>query len=223
MNVYACFPSAKVEKAKLCRDNWRRMGYKIGIYFDKGAEQCEADLVLSGKYQGYPLAANKLAQYAVLVKDADIVVLLGDDMTPDPNLTAEQIGKEFMEHFSDGFGVMQPTGDLQGIDDSGRCAAARICGSGWYGRAWIERAYQGMGPVWSNYYHYYYDEEVQIVAQRLGVYWQRPDLTQQHYHWSWGHTRRETYHEQAQTHWAKDQAMFGLRNSQGFPFSEPLK
>ena len=223
MNVFACFPSARVERAQVCRDNWRAKGYKIGIFFDKGKPICDADFVLEGKYKGYPLAANKLAQYAVIAHDADIVVLMGDDMTPDPTVNAEQIGQEYFKRFPDGYGVMQPIGDLQGMDQEGRPAAARICGSGWYGRGWIERAYQGMGPVWSNYKHFYFDEEVQIIAQSQGAYWQRPELTQKHFHHSWGWMPRQDYHETAQKHWLTDQALFGKRKAEGFPFSESLK
>jgi hypothetical protein len=108
------------------------------------------------------------------------------------------------------------------MDGSGKSAATRICGSAWFGRGWIERAYQGLGPTWPNYYHFYADEELPAVAEKLGVMWWRPDLTQFHAHWSWGHTARQPYHQETSgKHWASDKDLFLKREAAGWPFHHP--
>jgi hypothetical protein len=112
------------------------------------------------------------------------------------------------------FGVMQPTGDRWGEglypnahafeegppanpnrckrcnQPSGgvnHCVGAnidRVAGSPWLGREWCLRANQGKGPLWPYFFHGYADETLQCVAQKLGVFWQRPDLTHLHQHWA---------------------------------------
>jgi hypothetical protein len=85
---------------------------------------------------------------------------------------AKQIAKECTAHFGGTFGVMQPTGDrwANGSID-------RICGSPWLGREFCTRMYHGKGPMYGGYLHMFGDEELQHVATRLGVLWQRRDLT----------------------------------------------
>jgi hypothetical protein len=111
---------------------------------------------------------------------------------------------------SETFGVMQPTGDRWGegrcttcngvgkwngpnmrgdyCDDcqgSGRSATIdRIAGSPWIGREFARRAYHGGGPLYNGFYHNFADEHLQCIARKLGVFWQRRDLTQEHRHWA---------------------------------------
>ena len=54
-------------------------------------------------------------------------------------------------------------------------------------------------------------------AERLGVMWWRPDLQQFHRHWSWGHNKKQDYHEKNQAHWNADQETFRGRKEAGFP------
>ena len=88
------------------------------------------------------------------------------------------------------FGVMQATGDRWGENEPWARAQFpdapayidRICGSPWIGREFARRMNQGKGPFWREYFHMFADEELQCVAQRLGVLWQRRDLTHHHEH-----------------------------------------
>ncbi len=136
----------------------------------------------------------------------------------------------------DTFGVMQPTGDRFGDDATSRrmfgedrgAYADRVCGSAWIGREFARRMYQGNGPLWPEYRHMFVDEELQQVAIKYGVLWQRRDLTQRHEHWS----RAEGVTPQdcpaflkeatSQEHWKKYKTIFENRKVQGFPGSEPL-
>lgn len=154
------------------------------------------------------------------------------------------------------FGVMQPTGDRWGHDRNthtpqltkdGRCSQCghpkdhyrhmmgayidRVAGSPWMGREFCLRANQGKGPLWPGYYHMGCDEELQAVATRLGVFWQRPDLIHLHQHWGRGvgdamgltanmpdFLKRANSREE----WAKYKQLFLEREAAGFPGSEPL-
>jgi hypothetical protein len=210
-------------------------------------------------YPGYSVAVNTLA-LRILRDDpqCDWIVTGGDDVEPDANHSAEEIARQCSEHFlteawanskeADGgdsrvliqaphilvdsalttFGVMQPTGDrfAGGSID-------RICGSPWLGRSWCERINQGRGPLWPDYTHCFGDEELQNVALKYGVLWQRPDLIHLHRHY-----QRESdalnsnavpkpmpdFLKEANSpeHWRKYQTLFRERKAAGFPGSEPL-
>ena len=48
------------------------------------------------------------------------------------------------------------------------------------GREFARTGVQGKGPYCEEYFHMGGDEELKCVAENLGVYWARPDLT--HFH-----------------------------------------
>lgn len=243
MSVWLCIPSARpVAEVNARMDKWRDMGYKIALWRDLPEDDVIADQVLVGRYPGYAVALNTLAD--VLRRDlrCDWIVAAGDDTDPDPAKRADEIARECSEYFaarrnhqhrvsmsisefekSRTFGVMQPTGDPwadhQGI------IIERIAGSPWLGREWCRRAYAGKGPLWPEYTHCFADEELQLVAQRYGVFWQRPDLTQHHDNWARARGNpadRPAFLDEANSpeHWRKYQALFNKRKAAGFPGSE---
>ena len=118
--------------------------------------------------------------------DAEWMIAGGDDYAPDPNRTADEIAESCQHHFActlpseveplvvgylPTFGVMQPTGDRWGAKPPNYEATIdRIAGSPWMGREFCRRMYHGGGPLYNGYYHNFADEELQCVAQKLGVY-----------------------------------------------------
>ncbi len=200
MSVWFCIPSARpIEQVESVLEKWRERGYKVALWRDEVVLAGDpipfketADLVYFGAYEGYAEAVNFLAS-KVLHEDAscDWIVTGGDDTLPDPNHTASQIAVECSYYFgsqlTDGmyiyspktstFGVMQPTGDrfAGGSID-------RIAGSPWLGREWCLRANGGRGPFWPEFTHMFGDECLKRTAEKLGVYWSRPDLTHFHKH-----------------------------------------
>lgn len=223
MNVWVCFPSVDVHKASMAKRKWQSRGYKVALFFDADRESVEADRVFFGRYQGYWNACNLMARDLVASESADIVVFAADDIDPDPNHTAQEIAAQFKEKFPDTFGVMQPAGDVQGMDQSGLPAAARICGSPWLGKEWIRRAYQGKGPTDERYWCFFGDESLKEVAEREKALWMRPDLIHFHRHWSWGHGAQTNYQRRNSTfHWDKDKRFFEQQKAEGFPGSEPI-
>jgi hypothetical protein len=131
-------------------------------------------------------------------------------------------------------GVMQPTGDRWGADElwarqrfpDRPAYIDRVAGSAWIGREFAQRAYGGNGPLWSEYAHMFCDEELQCVAEKLGVFWQRRDLTQHHAHWGrdgFTHAAPDFLREaNSGGHWAKYGELFARRKAAGFPGSEVL-
>lgn len=118
------------------------------------------------------------------------------------------------------FGVMQPTGD-EWKDVGGR-VIERFAGSPWMGRAWCERAYQSYGPMWP-YPHNWADEELQSVAIKHGVFWQRPDLTQTHAHWlrdGKPNRAQPAYWQSISVDYAVSKPIFTQRKAAGWPGSE---
>lgn len=220
LNVYVLIPSALKAHCPAIFDLWKVKGYKLGLFVDpRGDYPCE--LLIRAAYPGVWNAWNGLAK-AALSCGADAVVLAGDDMEPDPNHSAQEVAAMYLERFPNGEGIMQPSGDIQGIDNSGKPAAARICGSPWMGREWIKRAYLGNGPVDGRYNAFYADESLKHVAEKLGKLWMEPRLSQFHRHWSWHHLPRQSYHERNQARWHEDQKLFGLSMAAGFPEGEWL-
>jgi hypothetical protein len=155
------------------------------------------------------------------------------------------------------FGVMQPTGDRWGehrnthtftpraggrpeIQLCSQCGRVkdnsihmvgayidRVAGSPWIGREFALRANQGRGPLWPEYFHMGCDEELQTVATRLGVFWQRPDLIHLHNHWgreAGNAANMPAFLKRANSaeEWNKYKALFAERQAAGFPGSEPL-
>ena len=101
------------------------------------------------------------------------------------------------------------------------------------GREWCLRINQGKGPLWPEYKHMFDDEELQCVATKLGVFWQRPDLIHLHRHF-----QRESdaldakavarpipphlVKANSKEHWDRVKALFEWRKANNFPGHEPL-
>lgn len=129
------------------------------------------------------------------------------------------------------FGVMQPTGDRDFGDAQGPYID-RVAGSPWLGREFCLRINQGNGPLWPGYFHMGVDEELQALAIKCGVFWQRPDLT--HFHQHWGRprpgermgqaSRRPAFLDRANSakEWIAYKKLLKERQEAGFPGSEPL-
>lgn len=198
MSVWLCIPSARpVEEANEVLLKWRERGYKIALFIDveKADEEIQKYCHFRGvgSYPGYAQAVNGLVRnVAAFDSTAEWFVAGGDDTLPDPNHTAEEIATQCFNHFyvpddskqvdlrgCGTFGVMQPTGDrfAGGSID-------RIAGSPWMGREWCERVNRGRGPFYPRFTHMFGDEALKRTAERLGVYWMRPDLIHFHNHFA---------------------------------------
>lgn len=240
MSVWLCIPSARSpEEANAVLKLWRERGYKIALWVDSVADG-EAKICghwINGKYFGYAQATNSLIE--TLISDdpindspdpqAEWFVIGGDDVEPDLNHSAEEIARECREHFAGTFGAMQPTGDRWGENDRhlgkrGSAYIDRVCGSAWLGREFCRRVNRGNGPLWPEYFHMSVDEELQCVAQRLGVLWQRRDLVHLHRHWGRqpGATAQSmpAFLAEANRRFPEARALFEKRKAAGFPGSE---
>jgi hypothetical protein len=243
MSVWLCIPSARPpEEAEKVLKLWRERGYKIHLWRDPdGQGKPECDLITVGIYPGYAHAVNCLVQWTMQLKpDAQWFVTGGDDVEPDMNHSAEEIARECGEYFwkqhimkpgwkhaslvYSTFGVMQPTGDKWG--DRQGPYIERVCGSPWMGREFCRRMYQGKGPLCEEYFHMFEDEELQHVATKLGVLWQRPDLIHLHNHWGRKRGMVEDmppFLEKANLEMGKARRLFQERQAAGFPGHEPLE
>ena len=231
MSVCVTVPSARPpDQVNAWAAKWRAMGYRVAIQRDIGQlESLQVDRQVIRPYAGYAEAVNHLARW-VFADDysCDWIVIGGDDVFPDPTKRADQIARECQGHFAGTFGVMQPTGDRWGADEAWAKAQFpdrpayidRVAGSAWIGREFCQRAYGGNGPLWPEYTHMFCDEELQEVAEKMEVFWQRPDLTQYHNHWG-----REGFQNAAPDflreansggHWAKYESLFKARKAAGF-------
>jgi len=216
MNVWYAVCSINEKRCTQCFAAWKAMGYRTAVLLDKGKPVPQnTDLhIEESVWPGYYQSFIKLCK--TIGDAADIVVTGGDDITPDFKNRADKIGKEFFEHFPDGFGVMQPTGD----DMPGRY---EICPSPWIGSGWIRRAYGGKHPVWPEYFGFFGDEELKNVSEKLGVLWRRDDLIQYHDHWSRKDGPKKTdYQIKNDGYWKADETLFHARKAEGFPGHEPL-
>lgn len=200
------------------------MGYKVALL--RQGEPVAADLLIpTDRYLGWAESTNILAR-EILKTDprAEWIVGGGDDYIPDLAHRAEEIGRQCTEHFGGTFGVMQPTGDRWGPSPS-KAYIDGIAGSPWMGREWCRRMYGGRGPMFPGYHHMFGDEELQCVAIKLGVFWQRRDLIQFHDHWG-----RQPGHNipaflqpvNTSKHWNDSQRLFVGRRNTGWPGHNPI-
>lgn len=236
--LYA-IPSANPALCRLNVIQWVRKGYSVHILVDNltdewqdvcreliaarpvGRDQCQRISVMSlatfrfVAYPGYYVTVNTLSKTALLADpDLKVVVTGGDDMLPDPALTADEAQDLYLKHYPRTDGVMQPVGDdMDGTD--------RICGSPWLGREWCLRGYNGRGAFWPEYHSFYGDEELLNVAKLQGRLTQEPAMNQRHEHWSRAdsanHMKKQPYHDRNQERWEKDKAIFTKRQADGFP------
>jgi hypothetical protein len=158
-----------MEEVKEVTREWSERGYGVALWRDEENKE---------PYPGYAQAVNTLA-LTILERfpDCDWIVTGGDDTLPDTSHTADEIAKELSDHFKGTFGVMQPTGDRF----AGGCID-RIAGSPWLGREWCLKANGGQGPFWPEFTHMFADEALKRSAEKMGVYWARPDLIHFHNH-----------------------------------------
>lgn len=213
-SVVVAWPSIDAEAANACASRWKEKGYKtlVLIEYDNTVPSVPNIVLGQAKWSGFAAAANHLCEYS----KEDIVVLIGDDMHPDPNHTPEEIAILFQERFPDLYGVMQPTGDKYGSIEN--CAV-----SPWIGRTYIEESYSGHGPYWTGYHHYFSDEELQAAAVLQGAFQQRSDLSHYHDHWERRKENRPAHLMEPLRNHSKDSKLFKKRKSQGFPGCERLK
>lgn len=217
-DVWWAIPSAKpADDCNASLAPWRAKGYRLAVYRDPGrASGIDADVVIAGPYRGWPAATNALCRYLLTETDAEFIVAGGDDMLCDPTAPAV-IADQCLRHFGGSLGVMQPTGDPLGTDSNGVPAAARICGSPWMGREFIEKWGGGGRPFFEGFNHFFCDELLCRQLQACGLLWQRPDLTHWHNHWHRTGEPRPTYMGKAAEMWAHDERLFRRFAAAGFP------
>jgi hypothetical protein len=215
--VWLAIPTANAPQCAVTFADWKAMGYRTACLID-GATPIpdNADLVVrTPDYGGYGWAVNLLCR---VLRDVPWVVTGGDDILPDLDHAPEAIARECEEHFNGTMGVMQPTGDPWNDNCISKCA-----GSPWMGREFRLRANLGLGPYCEDYRQYYDDTELMNVCQRAGIFWQRPDLTHTHEHWTKKKIPRPAYLEKAAAGHDRSKALFEKRRSEGFPGSGFLR
>ena len=240
MSVWVCFPSKRPpEVVNKVLQAWHDMGYRSAVMRDGGDSSVHAHWqhFIDG-YLGWGGSMNLLQRQAFgCDPQCNWVVAASDDIYPDPNVRAEEIAQQCDEHFFQSavvrdaydvhptFGVMQPIGDLKAWPAS---RIDRICGSPWLGREFCRRMYQGNGPFWPEYRHMHDDEELFEVSKKLGVLWQREDLTHRHEHWGRKSLAQRSdipeflREANSQENWKRTQTLFNQRKAAGFPGHEPI-
>lgn len=214
---WVVFPSANHDRAVTAAGRWKERGYNVAVWLDPGADTVGAHWHVWGQYPGWYTSCNVMAYHIWHMDPRSWVVAAGDDMDPDPERNAHHIERECWAHFPDGYGVMQPIGDVVAMPGTDK-----ICGSPWFGPEWIRSAYEGMGPMPNWYVQFYGDEELLNVARSQAVLWQRMDLTQVHHHWcrpKAGIKQTEYQSANSDRYWKKDKATFDARAAAGWPQS----
>lgn len=215
MTVWFVIPTANPVRCSQTFEAWRRKGYRTAALTDgeyQTIENCDIRLHAGdGDYDGYAWAVNLLCALPE-VAEADWIVTGGDDVLPDEDASPDDIAHQCSEHFAGTFGVMQPCGDP--------CDAAV---SPWIGKDWRRRINGGRGPLWREYEHYFVDAELRAVAEKLGVYWMRGDITQRHEHWTRKRGGKRPAHlERWATRHDEYRRLFESRKAAGFPGHGPI-
>lgn len=221
MSVYAVAPSIRPGGGTLPK--WKDAGYKLAILRQGEAVKCADMQILVPKYRGWAASINYLCQWVMDAdSNAEWFVVANDDTLPSER-AVEEILCDLCDHYSPWlparisertFGVMQPIGDIFNWPSS---RVDKFAGSPWLGREWCRRAYGGRGPLPDCYEHSWADEELQEVAIKHGVFWQRPDLTHAHLHWGRGaEDKPEWWDRIAHGSYQRDKPLFEARKRGGF-------
>jgi hypothetical protein len=231
-NVVVVMPVAHRDRCAQSLPLWLERGYTLCLGQDRYKfdvrEWIERNKSLlwdlGPTYIGWPKAVNWMSKHMVTLDfDPDLFVAAGDDMRPDPNLTAQQMADRYFERFPEGLGVMQPVGDpWSDSHPTEPRIAKRICGSPIFGARWAWRAYAGAGPLCPAYYNFYADEELLEVARARGCLWQDEGTSHYHDHYTRSGKPTPCTFENTQRLWDFDKATFDLRRKNGFPGSEVI-
>lgn len=210
---WAVFPTINIDNARKVTQLWKDAGYRICVLVEedlKYADTIGADRILKQRaWTSFPHAANLLCKSV----DGPAVVVIGDDIHPNPYARGPELARRFLARFPDTMGVVQPVGDQYG--SIMKCAV-----SPWIGRKFIEKVYHGQGPYYTGYYHYFSDQELQGVAQLLGCFYQDPDIKQYHDHWQRKNMIRPEYLMIAKSRWEQDRSTYQNRKVQNYPGHE---
>lgn len=211
LNIWVAWPSVRMEESRALVEEWKAMGYQTAVLVNPPHVDTDipnADrVIIQSQWKGFPIAANILCKET----PGNIIIVVGDDIYPDKQKTAEELGQEFLQRFPDLFGVMQPTGDDY-------AAIKECCVSPWIGRRFIEECYENNGPYWEEYFHYWCDRELQEIAMLFEAFQQRSDVSQYHDHWQRREgVKRPPYLMEALHKHTKDSRLFRERQSKKFP------
>jgi hypothetical protein len=214
--VWVAIPSAN---APLCGETfavWQARGYRTAVLVDGDTpDPANADMIVrTPDYRGYGWAVNTLCR---ALTDVDWVVTGGDDILPDPDHAPEDIAAECVKHFKGTFGVMQPVGDPWNDYCIKKCA-----GSPWMGKDFRRRINQGRGPYIEDFVHYYDDTYLRATCIRYGCYWEHPDITHTHEHWTKKKVARPAYLVKAEARVETSRLLFEKLVREGFVGTEPL-
>lgn len=199
---------------------WSAAGYHVAVC-RQGEPFPEADITFPRTtYGGWSSSINFLIKFLLETSEPiDWFVACADDIAPDPH-TPDDIAAQLTEHFHGTFGVCQPTGDPW--RDAGGRIIERYAGSPWIGREFARRINGGKGPLWP-YPHCFSDNEVMEVAQMLGVFWPRSDLTHWHAHWARGaEVKPDWWDATAGADYHASRPLYEARKKAGFPGHEAL-
>lgn len=228
MSCWITVPSIRPDGGTL--REWQRAGYKVAVMRQGDELDYPEYQILVSEYQGWAKSINRLIR-DVMAMDLSALwfVAAGDDTLPaasHPLDIADEMESycwkvNKCEGDSETFGVMQPTGDLK---DWPASRIDKFAGSAFIGREFARRMYGGKGPLFE-YPHCFADEELMAVATKMGVFWQRPDLTHKHLHQMrpggmplalgvWEATAGADY--------IKSRPLFEQRKTAGWPGHEPI-
>jgi hypothetical protein len=231
--AWLCIPSARDKGGT--SESWMAKGYGVALFRDAGSSPPVADLVLRGEYQGYAKSVNQLALAALRFDpECQWVVAAGDDTFPEQSIGPDEIATQLEGYFGGTFGICQFTGHRWGENEpwarqrfpDAPAYIDRVCGSPWLGREWCLRGNQGAGPLHPGFFHMHVDECLQEVAKKLGILWQRRDLTHFHNHWGLGgfaENQPEFLRKvNSPEHWRESKELLDRLRGDGFAECMPL-
>jgi len=215
MSVWYLCPSARPRReAESCLQAWLDFGCRVMIIRQGEPLVLPIYQYPVDFYAGWAVSNNHLIKTVLSIDmHVDWFVCGGDDYWPDEHFDSHLVANQCREYFKGTLGVMQPTGDRYGDGYIDTAAA-----SPWIGREFAERSYSGHGPFRDEYFHLYADTELQQVATKLGVFGQRPDIKQEHKHWSrMGNPKPLFADDLYNIYGPRDKALYESRRGTGFP------
>lgn len=213
MNLWVSMVSGNPSLAEFNGRKWKAAGFKLFADIECGLVPC-ADETRMRAYDGHPRSSNRAIADCIAL-GADVVLNVNDDMYP-IDMTADDLIRAWSFVFDlSTLGVMQCAGDMWG-----GMAWAAVCPA--VGREYAQRINGGRGLYWPEYNHYFADQEIREVAERLGKFHLHTSLKIYHDHHTRGGRDGLTAQNRAHTQskHERDRQIYNSRLSANFPNHE---
>lgn len=204
LDAWLCIPTVDGRGSHFA---WKDLGFKVLAMAPQ--EPMKVDDFIQcehADYKGHPWGIYTTMKRA-FDNGADICIIGSDDVWPTTD--RETYLSHYLHRFPEYDGIMEPSG--------GKSEGERnLVIVGFVGREFFRRYNGGMGVYDLSYNHFYSDQELAIVSNKLGKLYKNDYIKFDHRHWTKTGENRPWYMGRWKALAPQDEANFDRRMADGF-------